>query len=326
MLRPRKQDRNTRHGGEPQSETSNSLGVEAWTIKRLLGWITQYLTERKVDSPRLSAEMVLCHVLGRKRIELYTQFDTVVQRPQLDRLHELVRRAGLHEPVAYLVGKTEFYSLEMEVCPDCLIPRPETELLVERAIEFLRARKGPQRVVDLCTGSGCIAVAIAANCKTASLIATDICDKALAVAARNVEHHGLTDRVRFLSGDLFDPIRLQLDEGPFDLVVSNPPYVTAGEYDELDCNVRDYEPRLALHAGPDGLDVIRRIADKAASFLGIDGALMLEIGAHQAAAVTDLVRQARGFSDIRVDKDFRGHDRVMIARRTYIMKLGRNAG
>ena len=207
MLRRRNHEREAKRSGGLEGQTEDSQpAADAWTIKRLLEWITGYLTDRKVDSPRLSAELVLSHVLGKKRIELYTHFDSVVDRPVLERLHDLVKRAGLHEPVAYLVGKTEFYSLEIEVCKDCLIPRPETELLVQKAIDFLRSRSGPQRVCDLCTGSGCIAVAIGVNCKTASIIATDICDKALAAAARNVERHGLADRIRLLSGDLFDPI------------------------------------------------------------------------------------------------------------------------
>lgn len=294
-------------------ETGDSPIVEAWTVKRLLDWVTGYLTDKKVDSPRLSAELVLCHVLGKKRIELYTQFDTVVDRPHLDRLHDLVKRAGQHEPVAYLVGKTEFYSLEMAVCADCLIPRPETELLVQRAIEFLRTGPGPHRVLDLCTGSGCIAVAVAANCKDAHIVGTDICDKALSVASQNVERHKLADRVELLSGDLFDPILPHLDAGPFDLIVSNPPYVTAAEYERLDRNVRDYEPRLALHAGDDGLDVIRRIIQQVDPFLKGDGALMLEIGYQHAPAVTDLLRLTGRFSHIQVDKDFQGHDRVVVA-------------
>jgi release factor glutamine methyltransferase len=314
MLRPKKKMPDARRGGELQGQADDSPAPEVWTIKRLLEWVTRYLADRKVDSPRLSAELIIGHVLTKKRIELYTQFDAVVDRPHLDRLHELVRRAGLHEPVAYLVGKTEFYSLEVAVCPDCLIPRPETELLVQRAIEFLRARPGPQRVLDLCTGSGCIAVAICANCKDAHLVATDVCDKALSTASQNVDSYHLSDRVTLLSGDLFDPILPHLDAGPFDLIVSNPPYVTAAEYEKLDRNVKDYEPRLALHAGDDGLDVIRRIIQQVDPFLKPNGALILEVGYQQAPAVTDLIRQTGQFSEVQVNKDFQGHDRVVVAR------------
>ena len=136
---------------------------ETWTIQKLLNWVTEYLTTKGIESPRLSSELLLCHVLELKRIDLYTQFNKQVPQQQLNQLHDLVKRAGSYEPVAYLTGKTEFYSLELDITADCMIPRPETELLVQRAIEFLRTRSGVQYVCDLCTGSGCIAVAIAKN-------------------------------------------------------------------------------------------------------------------------------------------------------------------
>lgn len=286
-----------------------------WTIQKLLTWITEYLTKNEVDAPRLSAEMLLSHVLGLKRIELYTQFDRVVAKDALDQLHDLVKRAGLHEPVAYLIGRTEFYSLEMEVSADCLIPRPETELLVQRAIEFLRTREGEQHVCDLCTGCGCIAIAIARNHANARVVATDISDKALAVAARNVEKHGLRERVELLCGDLFDPLVPHLDVTQWDLIVCNPPYVSAAEYEALDKNVKDYEPQTALLAGEDGLDVYRRIVERIDRFLKPDGALLLEIGYAQGPAVRELLDRTALFSSITVEKDNQNNDRVVIARR-----------
>jgi hypothetical protein len=140
--------------------------MQTWTIQKLLNWTTDHFTEKGIDPPRLSAELLLSHVLQMKRIELYTQFDKPVPKEHLDQLHNLVERAGRHEPIRYLIGKTEFYSLEFEVGPDCMIPRPETELLVERAIEFLRRRPGRQLICDLCTGCGCITIAIAKNLRT----------------------------------------------------------------------------------------------------------------------------------------------------------------
>ncbi|MFC1766658.1 peptide chain release factor N(5)-glutamine methyltransferase, partial [Planctomycetota bacterium] len=234
-----------------------------WTIKALLEWVDPFLSEKDVDAPRLCAELLICHVLKKQRIQLYTEFDQVVAPAQLAKLRDLVKRASEHEPVAYLVGKTEFYSLEMIVSPAVLIPRPETELLVQYAIEFLRTQEAPYRVLDLCTGSGCMAVAIAKNVPEAKVTATDICDEALSIAAKNVEKHGLTERVQLLSGDLFEPILPQLDNGHFDLIVSNPPYVTDAEMDTLDKNVKEYEPVKALVAGPAGLDVIERIVSRA---------------------------------------------------------------
>ena len=288
--------------------------MTAWTIRKLLAWIAEYLTKNEVDAPRLSAEMLLSHVLGLKRIELYTQFDRVVEKDALDRLHDLVKRAGNHEPVAYLVGRTEFYSLEMEVTADCLIPRPETELLVQRAIEFLRTREGQQHVCDLCTGCGCIAIAIAKGCPNARVVATDLCDKALVVAARNVAKHGVADQIELLCGDLFDPLVPQLDVTQWDLIVCNPPYVSTAEYETLEKNVKDYEPQLALLAGEDGLDVYRRLCEQIDRFLKPDGALMLEIGYAQGPTVRELLEQTGAFSDIRIEKDHQRHDRIVIAR------------
>jgi len=284
-----------------------------WTIQKLLNWTSEYLTNKGVDSPRLSAELLLSHALGLKRIELYTQFDQQVPQEQLDLLHGLVKRAGLHEPVAYLTGKTEFYSLELDITADCLIPRPETELLVQRAIEFLRTRSGVQYVCDLCTGSGCIAVAIAKNVTEARMTATDISAAALEVAARNVEKHRLTEHVQLLCGDLFEPIIKQLDVNQFDLIVCNPPYVSTAEYEKLDKNVKDYEPKSALYAGTDGLDVYRRIIEKVDEFLKPGAALMLEIGYAQGLAVRELLEQTGALAKIKIEKDYHNNDRIAIA-------------
>jgi len=292
-----------------------NFAMQNWTIQKLLNWITGYFTEKNVDSPRLSAERLLSHVLELARIELYTHFDKPVGADQLDRLHDLVKRCGQQEPLAYLIGRTEFYSLDIKVTPDCMIPRPETELLVERAIEFLRNREGKQSVCDLCTGSGCIAVAIAKNCKTARVIATDICDSALSVAAENVTNHNLTGRITLLCGDLFAPIIEGLDNARFDLIVCNPPYVTSDEYEVLDRNIRDYEPKHALYADGDGLDIYRRIAQCVDEFLKPDATLILEIGYAQGPAVRELLEQTGIFAEIEIKKDVQNNDRVVIAGR-----------
>jgi release factor glutamine methyltransferase len=288
---------------------------DTWTIQKLLNWTTEYLTNKGVDSPRLSAELLLSHISGLKRIELYTQFDKPVAQQQLDLLHDLVKRAGLHEPVAYLTGKTEFYSLELNITRDCLIPRPETELLVQRAVEFLRTRSGVQYICDLCTGSGCIAVAIAKNFPEARVTATDISAAALAVAARNVEKHRLNEHVRLLCGDLFEPVIKQLDVNQFDLIVCNPPYVSTAEYEKLDKNVKDYEPESALLAGTDGMDVYRRIIKEVDKFLKSGAALMLEIGYAQGPAVKELLEQTGAFIEIKIEKDCHDNDRIVTARK-----------
>jgi release factor glutamine methyltransferase len=309
--------------------------MQDWTIQKLLNWVSNYLSEKGVDSPRFSAELLLSHVLEMKRIELYTHFDRHVSKDNLDRLHNLVKRAGQHEPVAYLTGKTEFYSLELNVTPGCMIPRPETELLVQKAIEFLRARPvrnstmrkitqkegisngartGPQLVCDLCTGCGCIAVAIAKNFPDAQIFATDISDAALNVAAENLEKYKLQEQVTLLRGDLFDAFVPQLDVNRFDLIVCNPPYVSSAEFEKLEKNIKDYEPKSALLAGNNGLDVYRRIVEKVDQFLKPDAALMLEIGYAQGLPVKELLEQSGAFADVRIEKDFHNNDRIMVIR------------
>lgn len=292
--------------------------MEQWTIQKLLNWICDYFEKSNIDSPRLSAEIILSHVLNLGRIELYTNFDKLVARPDLEKLRGLVKRASENEPVAYLTGRCEFYSLALTITPDCLIPRPETELLVERAIEFLRSRNTSQSVCDLCTGSGCIAVAIAKNHKNCEVIATDISDDALKVAKQNIERYSLTEKIKLFQGDLFEPLIPQLDKCKFDLIVCNPPYVTSGEYDTLDKNVKNYEPKNALEAGTDGLDIYRRIIESIEPFLKSDAALILEIGHSQGKSVRELLENTGYFTQIDVKKDFQDNDRVVIARKQAI--------
>jgi release factor glutamine methyltransferase len=289
--------------------------MEIWTIQKLLNRTVKHFTEKGIDAPRLSAELLLSYVTGLKRIDLYTQFDTVVSKEQLEQMHKLVERASQDEPLAYIVGKTEFYSLELEITPDCMIPRPETELLVERAIEFLRTRSGKQLVCDLCTGSGCIAVAVAKNYLDAEIIATDISDAALKTAARNIERCQLQGRIKLLCGDLFEPIVPELDTGKFDLIVCNPPYVSAAEFEKLNKNVKDYEPRSALFAGDDGLDIFRRIIEKADNFLKPDAAIMLEVGYRQGRAVEELLEERGCFGQIAIEKDFDGNGRIVTGKK-----------
>ncbi len=284
-----------------------------WTIKKLLDWVVGYFTEKHLDSPRLSAEILLSYALNLKRIELYAYFDRIVEQTKLDELRGLVKRAAEHEPVQYLTGRTEFYSLELKVSPNCLIPRPETELLVEKAIEFLRKRGGSQYVCDLCTGSGCVAVAVAKNYPDCKIVATDICDKALAVAAENVERYKLGEKIQLLCGDLFEPVLKGLDKTKFDLILANPPYVGRDEWESLEKNVKDFEPRLALDGGPDGLDIYRRIVGRIGEHLAEDCAVMFECGCKQGSAVCDLLKSTGLFGGVKIEKDLNGSDRVIIA-------------
>jgi len=286
--------------------------AEIWTIKKLLDWMVSHFTEKQIDSPRLTAELLLSFVLEMERIELYMHFDKPVKEPQLDKLHSLVKRCLQSEPVQYLTGRCEFYSLSLAVGPDCLIPRPETELLVERTIEFLRGRQGKQYVCDLCTGCGCIAAAIAKNFVDAKIVATDISDKALAIAAQNIAKYRLEEKIELLQGDLFGPVIGQLDVKEFDLIVCNPPYVSRAEYEKLDAKVKT-EPKLALDGGADGLDIYRRIAADVGSHLKKDGALLLEIGLMQGRQVKKLLEDTNAFGPIKIEKDFNNSDRIVAA-------------
>lgn len=282
-----------------------------WTIKALLDWMTPFLADKQVDAPRLCSELLLTHVLRLQRIELYTRFDRVLSPAELVSLRSLVKRAGEHEPVGYLVGKSEFYSIEFDVQPGCLIPRPETELLVQHAIEAIRDHHDSPRVLDLCTGSGCIAVALAKNCDRVRVTATDISPEAIAIARANIHKHSLSERIELLQGDLWVP----LAQRRFDLVVSNPPYVSHCEFERLDRNVKDYEPELALRAGAEGLDIYRRILQDIGDHLQPEGTLMMEMGFRQGTALRQLIDQTGLFREIAVTKDFQGHDRLVLARR-----------
>jgi release factor glutamine methyltransferase len=287
--------------------------METWTIQKLLNWVTEYFNNKGIDVPRLSGELLLSHVLGLKRIELYTQFNKIVEQDKLNELRGLVKRAAEHEPIAYLTGKKEFYSLEFEISKDCLIPRPETELLVERAIEFLRTRNGEQFICDLCTGCGCVAIAIARNFANCQVVATDISDAALEVAERNITKHGLGARLKLLKGDLFEPIIPGLGPAKFDLIVCNPPYVSDPEFEKLAKNVRDFEPKLALTAGADGLDIITRIITESSQFLKSSSAMMLEIGNNQGPMVRKMLEDTGYFDTVTIEKDFNKLDRLVMA-------------
>jgi release factor glutamine methyltransferase len=287
--------------------------METWTIQKLLNWVTEYLKSKGIDSPRLSAEILLSHVLNLKRIELYTQFNKAVEQDKLTELRELVKRAANHEPVAYLTGKKEFYSIEFEITKDCLIPRPETELLVQHSIEFLRKREGEQYVCDLCTGCGCIAISIARNFANCKIIATDISDTALAIAEKNIIKHGLQNRIKLLKGDLFEPVIPGLGPTKFDLITANPPYVSESEYEKLAKNVKDFEPKSALTSGPDGLDLIKRIISDSKQFLKPYSSLMFEIGNEQGQAVRKLIEAAGYFENVTIEKDNQNLDRLAVA-------------
>jgi release factor glutamine methyltransferase len=265
------------------------------------------------DSPRLEAEILLSHVLGISRTGLLAHPERALTRVQQARYGELVQRRAAGWPLPYLIGRVEFYGLEFEVTPEVLIPRPETETLVELALSRRPARP-LATVMDVGAGSGCIAVSLAVHLPDALILAVDISPAVLAVARRNAQRHGVGGRIRFLAGDLLTmcPGLSGLpDARGVDLVISNPPYVSAEEWASLPTSVRVHEPRLALDGGPDGLDVVRRLLVQAPAALGPGGALLVEIGAGQGQAALDLAQAALPEATARIHRDLAGRDRVL---------------
>jgi release factor glutamine methyltransferase len=289
-----------------------------------LSWAEALLAAARVPNPRRAAERLLAHVLGVERYQLYVDFERSPEEPAADRFTELVTRRAEGEPLAYLVGEVEFMSLPFGVGPEVLIPRPETEVLVEAVLEGLRSAGDagseggviPLPVVaDIGTGSGVVAASIAWYEPRATVYATDLSANALARARANAERHGLQNRIRFLAGDLFQPLEGSGLEGGLTAVVSNPPYVATPDVARLPREVRDHEPRIALDGGLDGLDVIRRLAAETPRWLREDGFLAFEVGAGQAPQVLDLLARGARWR-ARAVRDYTGIERVVMAHRT----------
>jgi release factor glutamine methyltransferase len=253
---------------------------ETWTVLKVLQWTTGYFSRKGIEQPRSNAEVLLAHILGLERIQLYLRHDQPLTSEELARFREVVRRRADKEPTQYITSKQEFWSLDFEVTSSVLIPRPETELLVEKAVELLPSRFSG-RVLDLCTGSGAIAIALAHECHHLRVFATDKSPQALAVAKRNAIRHHVEERVMMAAMDLLDGFS---PSAPlFDLVISNPPYVGEKEFCTLAPEVACHEPAAALRGGGElGLDVIQRIIRQIPFYLKPGGALLMEIGQGQA--------------------------------------------
>lgn len=284
------------------------MSGRSWRLLDILENTSRFFASKGLENARLQAELLLAAVLGVKRLDLYLQFERPLHSSEVDRYREYVRQRLQRVPVQYITGVAAFRHLELTVTPAVLIPRPETEVLVDVALELL-----PEggRVLDLCCGSGAVALSLAQEAAAAAVVAADVSAAALEVAKANGQRCGLAGRVEWHCGDLFTPLR---DTEPFDLVAANPPYVRHGDLAQLAPEVRDYEPHLALDGGEDGLVYYRRIAQEAADFIRPGGHLLLEVGEGQSAAVEDLLARSARLTEVQIRLDLNQIPRVVVAR------------
>jgi release factor glutamine methyltransferase len=293
--------------------------AETWTVLRLLTWTTDFLKSRGSESPRLDAEVLLAHARGCERIMLYAAFDQEVDEATRTTFRELVKKRAEGAPVAYLVGKREFYSLVFRVTPDVLVPRPETEFVVVAVLDAIKEIQNPKSkiqnplIADVGTGSGAIAVAVTRHAPTVRVVATDISAAALAVARENAAAHQVADRIDFVEGDLLTPLP---PEPRFAVIASNPPYIGESEIATLSPSVINHEPRQALIAGPTGTETIERLIPQVAERLLPGGWMILEISPLIVARVTEQITVSGHFEPPTVAKDLAGLPRVVKARRT----------
>lgn len=293
------------------SQTQHHENPPVWTTRGLLTWTTKYFDKNGLDNPRLAAEMLLAHVIGVQRLQLYTDRDRPAHDLERAMFRNLVERAAAHEPVDYLVGYAPFFSLQLKVDATVLIPRPSTETLVEHVIQH--ARRSPEFhapvVADIGTGSGAIAVALARHVPNCRVVATDVSPDALKVAAANADALDVADRIEFRAGDLFAPLKTE----KFRYVISNPPYISEDEWSRVPANVREYEPPLALRGGLDGLQFVRPLIKSARDHLEHPGQLVIEIADSQKMAALQLADNATGLANPHVIADHEGLPRTLIA-------------
>jgi release factor glutamine methyltransferase len=281
-----------------------------WTILSLLNWTTSYFADREIESPRPAAEILLAHTLNLTRIDLYLRHDQPLTDPELKRFKRLIKRRLNREPVAYITGSKEFWSLEFHVSPEVLIPRPETECLVEMALPLTkRTGKRPRKVLELGTGSGAIVVALAVEVPMNRYIATDSSPGAILMAKRNATEHGCGEQIDFIRGDWFDPFKPETSR--FDLILSNPPYIATDAIRQLEPEIKSFEPIKALDGDKDGLGCLRRIIQAAHRYLAPEGALILEMGFDQGEALKTIAVESGGYGSIDISKDYSGLDRII---------------
>ncbi len=290
---------------------------KTWVIKELLPVSIDFLKNKNIESPRLSAEILLAHQLNTDRLKLYLEYDQPVGENDLNQYRAMIKRLVDGEPVQYITGIQEFWSMDFIVNSSVLIPRPETEILVEQALkvynEEYRDKNPDISVLEIGTGSGAIAIAIASELENTKISAVDISGKALATAKLNAAKHGMEDRIDFYEGSLFTPF--EKDHQSFDIILSNPPYVTIKDYELLPEKIKNYEPKLALESGEDGLNHIREILEKAPAFLNPGGWIMLEMDPRQTDSALRIINSNIEYSSGKVIKDYSSKDRIVIARK-----------
>jgi release factor glutamine methyltransferase len=282
------------------------------TVLEAIQKSTDFLARKSVESPRLQTELLLAHLLKMPRMKLYLNFERALTTAETDTLRELITRRSRREPLQHITGSTSFCGYEIAVNRQVLVPRPETEILAELGWEFLSTLNSQSSTaLDFCTGSGCIAIALAAKCPGARIIATDISADALNLAGENAVRSHVAERIKFRHGDGFDALS---GEGMFDLIVSNPPYIPSDEIATLQPEVRDFDPRSALDGGADGLEFYRLIALEAKAFLKPGGKVMVEFGDGQAEAIRKIFENEKWIVEA-VKEDYSHRARVLIARR-----------
>jgi release factor glutamine methyltransferase len=282
------------------------------TVLEAIQKSAEFLAKKNVESPRLQVELLLAHLLKLPRMKSYLNFERALSPTEIDSLRELVKRRGQREPLQHIIGSTSFCGHEIAVNHHTLVPRPETELLAEEGWIFLSTiNSQPSTTLDFGTGTGCIAIAIAAKCPNAKIVATDISVEAMALAKENAARNKVSERIDFLLGDGFATITT---DSKFDLIISNPPYIPSTEIETLQPEVRDFDPRAALDGGADGLDFFRRIAAEAKPFLKPDGKTMLEFGDGHADAIRKIFEDEKWIVEA-VKDDYSQRARILIAKK-----------
>jgi release factor glutamine methyltransferase len=293
------------------------MSPKTWAIKNLLKVTTDYLKEKQIENPRLTAEVLLAHQLNINRVTLYINFDQPLNELELSGYRSLIKRRLQHEPLQYITGVQEFWSLDFIVNPQVLIPRPESELLVETAINQLKPPNAfenhPPKILDLGTGCGALAISLAKDVQEAKIWATDISPGALKLANLNAKKHGVADRIEFKHGNLWNPLINQ--DITFDIIISNPPYIACEEFNDLPPEIREHEPKSALDGKEGGMYYIEKILREGPRFLNHGGLILLEMAPDQTNEALSLIGQIKGYGESSRIKDYSHRYRVVMAQR-----------